>query len=421
MRDLDTGMLNRPLLVEAATPVVALARRNARSMALLHVHVEGLEARCDGLAEARRLALLGNVTDQIYSGVRDSDFVARVESERFVIVLTEVWEADGAARVANRLVKSLQSSAVGDLPWAPKIGVSFFPSDADALDDLLDQSRAAAGRVPARGGIAFADPVLGAEALRRAGIERDLNGSDASSKFLLHYQPVFSLATGQVVGVESLLRWDHALHGMLPAASFIPMAERTGRIRALDQWAVGQAMEDSRGWRDRGWDGWVSVNLSGRTLTDPSIAEHVESSLVRTGASPESLIFEVTENTALARDGGAAEVLEALRGLGSRIAIDDFGTGYASFEYLRDFDPDLVKLDRVFVTGEENTRANRLLRSLVLMAHHMGKPVVVEGLESESQRQRLVDSKCDMVQGYLLGRPVAAEAFAELHLGIGAH
>ncbi len=419
MRDPETGVLNRPLLLEAVTPVVALARRNARTMAFLHIHLEGLAVRAALLPDACGSALLREVTEQVLGIVRDSDFVARVGPDRFAVVLTEVWESDGAARVASRLSRALDE-ATDVLGQAPRVGVSFFPADGAGVDELLGAARAAAARVPARGGVAFANPVMGAEALRQAGLERDLTGLDASSQFLLHYQPIFSLATGAVVGVESLMRWNHAVHGLLTAADFIPMAERTGRIRALDQWAVTRAMEDASVWKDRGWDGWVSVNLSGRTLSDVSLVDHVESSLARTQVEPGSLIFEVTESTALAGNGNAAGVLEALRDLGSRIAIDDFGTGYASFEYLRDFDPDLVKLDQVFVTGHDHARADRLLRSLVLMAHHMGKPVVVEGVEEESQRERLLDSECDMVQGFLLGRPVAAEVFAELHLGAPA-
>lgn len=418
MRDPETGALNRTLLMEAVEPMVSLAHRNARTMAFLHIHVVGLTTRCAGKARAERVTILREVTAEIVSAVRDSDFVARVGPERFIVALTEVWESDGAARVASRLVRALGGSDHQRSPYTPRVGVAFYPSDGESLVDLLAESRGAEERVEGRSGIAFADPVVGAEALRRAGLERDLSGSDPSSQFVLHYQPIFSLATGEVVGVESLIRWDHLLQGLLPASDFVPLAERTGRIRALDQWAVTQAIEDSRRWRETGWEGWTSVNLSGRTLGDPAIASHVETSLARTGMDPESLIFEVTENMALSPDGTAAKVLDSLRGLGARIAIDDFGTGYASFEYLRDFDPDLIKLDRVFVSGNDNPRYHRLLHSLILMAHHMGKPVVVEGLEEEEQRQRLIDSKCDMVQGYLLGRPVSAVNFAELHLGV---
>jgi EAL domain-containing protein (putative c-di-GMP-specific phosphodiesterase class I)/GGDEF domain-containing protein len=415
LRDPATGAINRALLLEAAAPMLSLARRNARTMAFLHIHVGGLARRVVEHA-GEESALIGGVTRRILDAVRDSDFVARVEADRFVVALTEVWEADAAVRVAQRLVQSLTASLGDDPPAIVRVGVSFFPFDADGLDELLYQARAAVPSDPGRAGIGFADPVIGVEALRRAGLERDLAGSDAVSQFRLHYQPIFSMDSGEVVGVESLIRWDHSLQGLLPAADFITLAERTGRVRAMDQWALEQALIDTLPWRDQGWTGWVSVNFSGRTLSDPRLVEQVETLLERTGADPGTVVFEVTESAAVSGDGQATRVLDGLRSLGSRVAVDDFGTGYASFSYLREFDPDLVKLDRLFVTGDDHPRSQRLLHSLVLMAHHMGKPVVVEGLEEEEQRQRLVDSGCDMVQGYLLGRPVAPEEFTRRYL-----
>lgn len=415
LRDPDTGAINRALLLEAAGPMLSLARRNARTMAFLHIHVGGLAEKvaADGDGES---ALIASVTRRILEAVRDSDFVARVECDRFVVALTEVWEADAAVRVAQRLVHSLTVYGDGAPDAVIRVGVSFFPFDADDLDELLYQARAALPNDSGRAGIGFADPIIGVEALRRAGLERDLAGSDAVSQFRLHYQPIFSMDSGRVVGVESLIRWDHALQGLLPAGDFIGLAERTGRVRAMDQWALEQALIDSRPWREDGWTGWISVNLSGRTLSDPRLVSHVEAVLDRTGADPTSLVFEVTESAALSSDGQATSVLAGLRAMGPRVAVDDFGTGYASFSYLREFDPDLVKLDRLFVAGENHPRAQRLLHSLVLMAHHMGKPVVVEGLEEEAQRQRLEDSGCDMVQGYLLGRPVAPEEFTRRYI-----
>ncbi len=415
LRDPDTGAINRALLLEAAAPMLSLARRNARTMAFLHIHIGGLARQVAESADGES-ALIGTVTGRILDAVRDSDFVARVDADRFVVALTEVWEADAAVRVAQRLVHSLTAPLDGGAPSVVRVGVSFFPFDADDLDELLYQARAAVPGDPGRAGIGFADPIIGVEALRRAGLERDLAGADAVSQFRLHYQPIFSLDSGEVVGVESLIRWDHSLQGLLPAADFIALAERTGRVRAMDQWALEQALIDTEPWRDQGWTGWISVNFSGRTLSDPRLVGHVEKILERTGADPRRVVFEVTESAALAGDGQATRILDGLRSLGSRVAVDDFGTGYASFSYLREFDPDLVKLDRLFVAGDDHPRSQRLLHSLVLMAHHMGKPVVVEGLEEEQQRQQLVDSGCDMVQGYLLGRPVGPVEFTENYI-----
>lgn len=415
MRDPETGAVNRQLLLEAAAPVLSLARRNARTMALLHVHLDGLAARLASSSARRRHKLLRNLTKRMLAVVRDSDFVARLAADRFAVVLSEVWETDAAVRVAHRLVQQLGDGAGRRNGYGVRVGVAFFPHDAPDIHALVAEAERAAPARPTGSGIGFADPMLGADALRRAGLERDLAGDCGTSQFLLHYQPIFAADTAEVVGVEALMRWNHAQQGLLPACDFIPLAERTGRIRALDQWALGQALHDSTAWRASGWDGWTSVNLSGRTISDPRLVDVVARLLDATGADPRSLVFEVTEGTALAAEGEANAVLEGLRSLGARVAIDDFGTGYASFEYLRDFDPDLVKLDRVFLGGD-GERHQRLLNSLVSMAHHMGKPVVVEGVEEEEHRERVAASGCDMIQGFLLARPMDASHISRLFL-----
>lgn len=419
-RDPDTGAINRALLVEAATPMLSLAKRYARSMAFLHIHVAGLHERVRLLDGQQQKDYLRNVTTRIMGAVRDSDFVAGVGAGRFVVALTEVWEPDAAVRVASRLVRTLADLSDDAATFNPRVGVAFFPSDGDSLESLLGLAREAVDQLSDGQGIAFADPILGADALQRAGLERDLMGHTQTDQFLLHYQPIFGLETDRVVGVESLLRWDHPLRGLLSAGQFVPLAERTGRVRALDQWAILQALDDCRRWHEHGWNGWVSVNLSGRTLSDGGIVDYVERAMKEREIDPRAVVFEVTEGTAIARNGSVVRILRELKELGSRIAIDDFGTGHASFEYLREFDPDLVKLDRVFVDGGEHPRYQRLLHSLILMVHHLGKPVIVEGLEEESQRERLVDSGADMAQGYLLGRPASRDAFEARHLDLSS-
>jgi diguanylate cyclase len=396
--------------------MVSLSRRNSRVMAFLHVQLEGLEQWMASVPAGRGVRIIRGMSRRLRQVVRDSDFIARTGPETFVVVLTEVWETDAAVRVAHRLVHQLGQARGGRAPVTVRVGVALFPYDGDDLEAILAKAE---GAVPAEGSdnrIGFADPVIGAEALRRAGLQRDLAGEDVARQFLLHYQPIFSMASGQAVGVEALIRWDHALQGILPAADFIPLAERTGRVRAMDQWALGQALRDGLTWQAAGWEGWVSVNLSGRTLMDARLVPEVERVLTEHGAEPASLVIEVTESAALTN--GAAKVLEGLRSLGLWVAIDDFGTGYASFEYLREFDPDLIKLDGIFVPVDDSPRHRRLLNSLVTMAHHMGKPVVVEGVEDEEQRERLAHSGCDMVQGHLLGRPMPAADFSSRHVEV---
>jgi EAL domain-containing protein (putative c-di-GMP-specific phosphodiesterase class I) len=296
------------------------------------------------------------------------------------------------------------------------IGVAFFPHDAHDGTALLARAEAA---TPPAGALGFADGDLGREALRRAGLMEELTGSDALSQFQLHYQPIRSVRGGHVVGAEALLRWERS-GALLPAADFIGMAESSGRIRAIDRWSMERAFTDLRSWRDAGWDGWISVNLSGRSLVDPELPDVVADLLAATGAPADGVIFEITERSALAGTGDARAVLDELRAHGMRIAVDDFGTGYASFEYLTHFNPDVVKLDRAFTMEPVDPGAANLLFMLVGMAHELGKPVVVEGVEEPTEWSRVEASQCEFVQGYFTGRPVSRVAFARQHVGLAS-
>lgn len=405
--DPASGAPNRALMLQVLAPMLALGRRNSRAMAALHVRVpEVLETV--GLAET--------VATAIAETIREGDVMARVAADAFAVALLEVWEPDAAVRVARRMLRKLGDEVGADHATDIGIGAAFFPHDAADGPALLDAAEQA---TPAAGPLGFADIELGREAIRRAGLMEELTDADATSQFHLHYQPIRSVRGGKVVGAEALLRWERS-DALLPAADFIGMAESTGRILAIDRWSIQRAFEDLRDWRDAGWDGWVSINLSGRSLVDPDLPAVVAHLLETTGAPADGVVFEITERSALAGTGNATGVLTELRDQGVRIAVDDFGTGYASFEYLCNFDPDVVKLDRAFTAEPGQSGAVNLLAMLVDLAHRLGKPVVVEGVEQPTEWDRVAASRCEFVQGYFTGRPVSRLAFVRQHLGIAA-
>jgi diguanylate cyclase len=397
-RDPETGLANRALLQEIMAPLLALGRRNARGLAVLHLRVKGAASVVLEAAD-----IIGELT-------RDCDVAARVAEDEFVVALSEIWEADAAVRVAHRLRSGLQAG--GRRATQSAIGVAFFPPDGNDPSALLSAAERA---TPSSPGIGFANRRLGRDALLRAGLLRDLESPRTMSQFDMHYQPIRALETGEVVGAESLLRWNRS-GVLLPAGDFIDVAERSGRIRAIDRWSIERSMRDLVEWRSHGWDGWLSMNLSGLSVADTGLPLTVQQLLDGTGASPHSLVFEVTERSSLTGDRVGAGVLDRLRDMGARVAVDDFGTGYASFEYLRDFDPDLVKLDRTFVAGAPGAAADRLLPALVDLAHRLGKPVVAEGVEDLGELKRSIDCTCEMAQGYFLGRPMPADEFLEAHV-----
>jgi EAL domain-containing protein (putative c-di-GMP-specific phosphodiesterase class I)/GGDEF domain-containing protein len=399
-RDPVTGLPNRRLLLEMLGPVVALAERHARGLAVLHVRLAGWDP------------FLGEAAAAMGALIRSCDVAGRVADDAFAVVLTEIWEPDAAVRVAQRLRGALRTLYGDGAGRCCAIGVAFFPPDGADAASLLDAAERA---VPGSDAVGFANGPLGQEALRRAGLMRDLEATSTLGQFQLHYQPIRALDTGAVVGAESLLRWQRS-GALIPAADFIDLAERSGRIRAIDRWAIEQSLRDFALWRENGWDGWMSINLSGPSLENAGLTAAVEELIQATSVPSESLVFEITERSSLSGDGVGRRVLEGLRDLGARVAVDDFGTGYASFEYLRDFDPDLVKLDRAFVAGGRGQKPDRLLAALVDLAHTLGKPVVAEGVENPEELKHSVDCACEMAQGYLLGRPISGPAFLDSHI-----
>ena len=402
-----SGLPNRALLLRVLDPLLALGRRNARPLAALHLRVP---------AVAEHASLIRPVADAIRQETRAGDVVARLAHDGFAVALLEVWEPDAAVRVAQRLLLRLSAELGLDEATQVGVGVAFSLHDAADAPALLEAAKRA---VPAAGALGFSDPEIGREALRRAGLMDDLLRTEAVSQFQLHYQPIRTVRGGRVVGAEALLRWERS-NTLLPAADFIGMAESSGRIRAIDRWSIEHALVDLRQWRNAGWPGWVAINLSARSLVDGELPGVVDDLLSTTGAPADGVVFEITERSALAGSDHALDVLEALRGRGVRVAVDDFGSGYASFEYLTHFDPDVVKLDRAFTVEPGTDSAENLLPMLVEMAHRMGKPVVVEGVEQSTEWDRVAASRCEFVQGYYTGRPISRPAFTRQHIGLAA-
>ena len=408
------GVVDEHVLGHMLKHMVAIAQRYGRHVGMLHLHADGLAA-WRGEGSVRVEAAQRHVARRLRKCVRDSDVIAQLGPETFAVALGDLWEPEMIARVAFRVVKAFaRPLTVGPVahPIPVRIGIAVLPRDTANDAELVDVAAAAGSRMrPGEPGLAFHDAELAAFALRQHDVEAGLELPEPDL-FELHYQPIFSVATGQPVGAEALVRWNRPGREQATAGDFIDLAERTGRIASLDRWAIATAATQVSAWHADGWNGWISVNLSGRTLDTPALAEHVATAIERAGANPRQLLFEVTESAAMKDRAASMRTLDELRALGVHVAVDDFGVGHASFSYLRDFNPDLVKLDRSFLHEvETDPRNHRLMEGLILMSHHLGKPVVAEGCEREGQMQWLSDSGCDLVQGYHTGRPIDAAAF----------
>ncbi len=420
-----TGISTFKLLRERSRQMLALARRHGHTAALLHIDLNGLHAVNTSLGRDVGDELLRKFADRLKQGLRESDTISRLRSDEFLILLSDVAEADATARVVRRLRDSVSrpfqirehSLAVG-----ASFGVTLYPQDATTFDEMLEYASLAMKRAQTTGsGYEFYRKELTELTLERLSLEDDLRWAWERKQFVLHYQPVYALegnrvigaealARGHIIGAEALARWPHMERGEIAPSQFIPVAERTGRIVALDRWAIATATRQAAVWSQEGWQGWVSVNLSARSLHDADLPGYITRCFEQHGIRPGRLVLEVTESAAMRDTEITARILAQLKQAGALIALDDFGVGHSSLAYLKYFPVDLLKLDHNFVQGIGYERKHEhLIETMITLAHRIGAQVVAEGVEQAEQLDWLRNAECDFVQGYLLGRPQPPE------------
>jgi diguanylate cyclase (GGDEF)-like protein/PAS domain S-box-containing protein len=418
--DALTGLANHRLLRERTRQILSLARRHGSVAAMVHVDLERLRHVNAQYGRAAGDEVLRTVADRLRQTMRDSDTLARVGSDEFLVVLSEVADTESVAHVVRRLHDMITrpfNIQGHTFTVSARIGVALYPQDASTYEELLTCAEAALRRAEhATTLFEFFEPQLSLVQHQRMLLEDDLALAWEHEQFVLHYQPIIgadgrvvgaeALARGDVIGIEALARWPHAERGMLNPGEFIPLAERTGRILSLDRWAIATAAKQASIWLQEGWDGWISVNLSSRTLHDPELPDYVARVLATHHLGPNRLVIEITESTAMRDPAVTVHVLDSLRQLGVLIAVDDFGVGHSSLAYLKLFPIDLLKLDASFVRDiGSGGREEQLLDIMISLAHRIGAKVVAEGVEHEAQMHYLRAAGCDYIQGFFVGRP----------------
>ena len=413
--DALTGLANRRLLRDRVKQALAMARRHQSSMALLYLDLDRFKAVNDTLGHDAGDELLKEVAKRLQSSIRDSDTLARLGGDEFAILLSETRAEDDAVVVARRIVESLQQSVwVQQHPVhiGTSVGISVFPQDGTTYEELTKHADIAMYRAKAeKSGYQFYRPELSVYTRDRLILEEEFRQTLDQGKLKLHYQPVLQLATRTIVGAEALARWANPRRGDVPPAEFIPLAEETGMIGALDRWVVSTAARFDEAKSD-GWNGWIAVNLSPRTLNDPTIVPYVAKEIESAGLDPERLVVEITESAAMRNPEATAELLLELKRIGVQVALDDFGMGYSSLAYLKAFPIDILKLDKSFVRGVgAESKDERLVEAVIRLAHGLGMLVLAEGVEQQRQLNFLMAEGCDLVQGYLIGAPVGHAVF----------
>ncbi|MBN2752230.1 MAG: EAL domain-containing protein [Rhodospirillaceae bacterium] len=415
-----TQMPNRLMLATALNRALIRSKRTGSLLALLFIDIDRFKTINDTLGHQTGDLLLQAVAHRISNSVRAADFTAHMSGDEFAVLLEDISSIDDAAKVARKIVLSFADPF--DLDGfdafvSLSIGITIYPEHGQTASALLRNGDSAMHHAKSEGGNRFRiyTRELTKIAFKNLQIETSLRHAIDDGELELFYQPQFRLSDDALCGAEALVRWQHPKRGTIPPNVFIPRAEQTGLIIPMGAHLLLDACHRSKSWIDQGLVAVpVAVNISGVQINSSPIVETVTEALDLSGLPPSLLKLEITESFAMHGTQGSIDRLYALRALGIELAIDDFGTGYASLAYLRELPVTIIKIDREFVHNIPDHRGDcAIIEAIIAMAHGLGLVVVAEGVETEAQKAFLKQSGCDIMQGYLGGRPAPHGDFAK--------
>jgi diguanylate cyclase (GGDEF)-like protein len=423
LHDALTGLPNRALVLDRAEQMLARVERQHGSVAVaLFIDIDGFKHVNDKLGHAAGDQVLQIFGERLQSVVRDQDTVGRLGGDEFV-VLVESTTREGPLDLPDRIVDALRRGI--ELDGSPRTE-SFTASLGIAVgqyatpDALLRDADLAlyAAKAAGKDRYALFDASMNTSAEGRLQLEGDLGAALREEQLFLHYQPIFDLSRHEVMGVEALVRWRHPARGVVLPDEFIPMSEESGLILSIGRWVLGEACRQAARWHARGHPVSIFVNVSAQQLSRDGFAGDVRRALEVSGIDPSLLALEITETTLMRDVVAAGERLKDIKALGVRVAIDDFGTGYASLSQLQRMPVDILKIDSSFVAALADAGQGReLLEAILGVGQALSLTVVAEGVETQIQLLALEEMGCEQAQGYLLGRPCAADVVEDAFTG----
>jgi diguanylate cyclase (GGDEF)-like protein len=426
-RDPLTELPARPLLKDRLSQALAHAERGGLGVAVLFVDLDRFKAVNDTFGHAAGDRVLKETACRLQRCIGAADTVARISSDEFVIVLSDLARTDDAADCARRVLAALQQPYElerGQAYCTASIGIAVHPGDA-TRPTLLRNADLAMYRAKegGRNQFQFFLPEMHRRAVRRATLHTALRGALERDEFLLHYQPKMNVASGALTGFEALLRWRHPELGVLSPAEFVPLLEETDLIAPVGEWVLREATRRVAAWRDAGLPPVpIAVNLSPRQFSMRDLDRRVAAIVDEAGIAPALLELEITESLLMHDAQDAVRTLSSLKRFGVRLAIDDFGTGYSSLAYLKRFPIDALKVDRTFVSdATANADGAAITTAIIQLGHSLGLGIVAEGVETRAQLEFLRSRGCDQIQGFLYGVPMdgaAADRWIADEMGI---
>lgn len=421
--DTLTGLPNRDLLRDRLAQEIRKSERSGLPLAVMLIDLDQFKEVNDTLGHDLGDMLLGEAARRIASCVRNSDTVARLGGDEFIVLLPQISNASHVGGIAQKIILKLAEpfhlrNEIAHI--SASLGITLYPDDAADIDGLMKNADQAmyVAKKNGRNRFSYFTAALQEGAQKRLRLIKDLRGALAGNQLKVYFQPIVELSTGQVHKAEALLRWVHPQRGMISPADFIPLAEETRLIIEIGAWVRMESAIWCKRWNELCPEEFqVSVNKSPVELMDDSEINGVAAFIdyLRThNMSGKNFVFEITEGMLLNLSPSVSNKLMALRDAGIQVSLDDFGTGYSSLSYLRKLDIDYLKIDRSFVSNLEPDSDDLVLcEAIISMAHKLGLMVIAEGVETEQQRDLLINANCDYAQGYFFSRPIPPEEFEE--------
>ncbi|MEJ5166568.1 MAG: EAL domain-containing protein, partial [Thermoanaerobaculia bacterium] len=418
-----TGLPNRALFLDRLNQACERAKRFSDFIfTVLHLNLDRFRIFNESLGHNLSDRLLKMVSEKIKNNLRPGDTLARFGADEFLILLEDIKDASEASRIAQKIIEDIGQPVNlegNEIFLTASVGLVMSTEGIEKPEDYLRNAHIAMhkAKTKAKGSYVFFNEEMYQKALENLKMESFLRKAIEKKEFCVHYQPIFDLFTGALMGFEALVRWKHPEKGILSPKDFLPLAEEAGFIPAIDQFVLSTSCFNFRKWLNLNAKVdklYVSVNFSSKEFSNPKLINKIAQILKETGLEPAHLVIEITESTIMENIASAQNIFFQLQKLGVKLFLDDFGTGYSSLSYLHHFLIDTLKIDRAFVGQiKERKEQNPIVQTIVSLAHNMNMQVLAEGVETELQYKKLKDLKCNCAQGYYFSYPVDSSVIEE--------
>jgi diguanylate cyclase (GGDEF)-like protein/PAS domain S-box-containing protein len=419
--DVLTKLPNRTLFEQQLKQYIVQAESQHSKLAVIYIDIDNFKNINDTIGHSSGDKFLMYVASILAYHIKAPNVVARLSGDEFGILLTNGIEDEQIETKVNNIFKFLRR------PWvlekqqffiSVSIGIALYPEHGKDSTVLMQNADTAMFHIKGNGkdGYCYYNDYMKEKTWNYIQMNARLINAIKNEEFLLYYQPQIDLKTNKITGVEALIRWIHPEKGFIPPMEFIPFAEETGHIHSISRWVLKTACNQNKTWKEKGYEHIkIAVNLSGKTLTQKNLVQHIQQTLQQYHINPHEMELEITETAVIADINHSVDILNSLKQLGLIISLDDFGTGYSSLTYLKKLPIDILKMDREFIKNiVSEDEECFIVKTVIELAHNMGLKVVAEGIETKEQLEVLRKSGCDIAQGYYFSKPVPALEIEEL-------